>query len=99
MGEYAGNPLAVSLFGVVMAINTLLFIALHVYILRNLIKPDLLSSQEPHIILKPFVGPPSYLLGVATSWLNVHAAFLLYIVTPLFFIVPPQGHCLTQRDR
>jgi len=39
MGEYADNPLAVSLFGLVMAVNTLLFIALHAYIVANLMKP------------------------------------------------------------
>jgi uncharacterized membrane protein len=47
MGEYATNALAVSLFGVVMAVNTLLFIALHAYILRHLIKPELVDAQEP----------------------------------------------------
>jgi TMEM175 potassium channel family protein len=30
IGEYPNNPLAVSFFGVVFAVNTLLFIALHV---------------------------------------------------------------------
>jgi uncharacterized membrane protein len=44
MGEYATNPLAVSTFGVVMAFNTLLFIALHAYILRHLIKPELVDA-------------------------------------------------------
>lgn len=46
MGEYPTNALAVSLFGGVMAVNTLLFMALHSYILRNLIKPDLVEAWE-----------------------------------------------------
>ena len=41
MGEHPTNPLAVSIFGVVFAVNTLLFIALQRYIVRNLIKPEL----------------------------------------------------------
>jgi uncharacterized membrane protein len=45
MGTYPKNPLAVSLFGVVMAFNTLLFIALHAYILRNLLKPELAGRK------------------------------------------------------
>jgi len=89
MGEYPTNPLAVSLFGAVMAINTLLFIALHAHILRRLIKPDLVSAQDPRIIRKSFVGVVSYLLGVVAAWLSVQAAFILYMLTPLFFIVPP----------
>jgi uncharacterized membrane protein len=49
MGEYPMNPLAVSLFGAVMAVNTLLFIGLQSYILRNLIKPGMISAQVPHL--------------------------------------------------
>ena len=28
------------------------------------------------------------LCGVAAAWFSVHVAFLLYMLTPLFFIVP-----------
>ncbi|PYL38709.1 MAG: DUF1211 domain-containing protein [Verrucomicrobia bacterium] len=91
MGEYPMNPLAVSLFGVVMAVNTLLFIALQSYILRNLIKPELLGTQVPHLMRKSFVGVISYLLGVAATLFNVHIAVVLYALTPLFFITPPQA--------
>ena len=88
MGEYPSNPLAVSMFGVEMALNTLLFIALHAYILRHLIKAELVGAQDPHIIRKSFVGVLSYPAGVAAAWCSVHAAFLIYLLTPLFFIVP-----------
>jgi uncharacterized membrane protein len=91
MGEYAANSLAVSLFGVVMAVNTLQFMVLHAYILRNLIKPELIGGQDPHLVWKSFIGPFFYLLGAAAAWLNIPAAFLCYIFTPLFFIVPPDS--------
>ena len=48
MGEYATNPLAVSIFGCVFAINTVLFIALHAYIIRHLGKPELVALEDPH---------------------------------------------------
>jgi uncharacterized membrane protein len=89
LGEYPTNPLAVSIFGVVMALNTLLFMMLQAYILRNLIKPDLVETQDPHIMQKSFVGPLFYLLGAAAAWFSTPAAFLLYMITPLFFITPP----------
>jgi uncharacterized membrane protein len=92
MGEYPVNPLAVTLFGAVMAINTLLFIALHLYILRRFLKPELAGRHDPHIILKSLVGPFSYSLGAALAWSSVHAAFIIYMITPFFFIVPPQWH-------
>ena len=89
MGEYPTNPLAVSFFGVVMAINTLAFITLHAYIIRNMIKPELKAVQDPRIILKSFIGPISYLLGAAAAWISPVPAFLLYMITPMFFITPP----------
>jgi uncharacterized membrane protein len=96
MGEYPDNPLAVSLFGVVMAFNTLLFIALHAYIVRKLVKPELEDAHDPHFIRKSFVGPLSYLVGVAAAWLSVNAAFLVYMLTPLFYIVPPKPRRVAQ---
>ena len=65
MGEYPTNRLAVSLFGCVFALNTLLFIALNRYIVRNLLKPELAGKQDPHALRKAMVGPLSYLVGAA----------------------------------
>jgi uncharacterized membrane protein len=92
MGEYASNPLAVSLFGGVFAVNTLLFIALHRYIARNLIKPELAAAQDPHAFVKSLVGPASYLIGAAAAWVAIPAAFVVYLLTPLFYITPPAWH-------
>jgi uncharacterized membrane protein len=89
MGEYPRNPLAVSCFGIVMALNTLLFMALQGYILRNLAKPDLVKNQDPKILVKSLVGPLFYLLGAGTAWLNPRLAVVFYMITPLFFITPP----------
>jgi len=89
MGEYPANPLAVTAFGVVMAVNTLLFIALHAYIRRHLQKPEIRAAEDPQIIGKSFIGVASYLIGVAAAWFSVQAAFAIYFLTPLFFIVPP----------
>jgi len=32
----------------------------------------------------------------ASAWFSVHVAFLLYMLTPLFFITPPQPHRAVQ---
>ncbi len=89
MGEYPANPLAVGLFGIVMTLNTLLFMTLQAYILRNLIKPGMAGTRDPHVIRKGFVGPLSYLLGVAAALFSIPLAFAIYMLTPLFYIVPP----------
>lgn len=88
MGEYPRNPLAVSVFGCVMAVNTLLFMGLHRYILRHLMKPELRGTEDPHILAKSLVGPLSYLAGVAAAWFSIEAAFAIYMLTPLWFITP-----------
>lgn len=89
MGEYPNNSLAVSLFGIVMAVNTLMFMLLQAYILRNLIKPEMVTTRDPDILKKAVVGPVFYLLGSSVAWFSTPAAFVLYMITPLFFITPP----------
>lgn len=88
MGQYPANPLAVSLFGLVMALNTVLFITLHRYILKHLLKPELAAFQDPHIIFKSCIGPVFYLFGAAMAWVSPWLAFALYLITPWFFITP-----------
>ena len=90
MGEYPANPLAVSFFGLVMAFNTLLFIALHAYVLRRLTPADVLARQPDHILLKFMAGPLGYGLGAALAWADIRLGFLCYFLTPLLFITPPR---------
>jgi hypothetical protein len=33
----------------------------------------------------------SYLVGAAAAWFSIHAAFAVYLMTPLFYITPPAG--------
>ena len=88
MGEFHQNSLAVCLFGVVLAFNTLLFIALHAYILARVMKPEFIGTQPPHVIRNSFFGVAFYLMGAAMAWYNVRLAFLIYGIMPMFFIVP-----------
>jgi len=39
--------------------------------------------------VKGLVGPASYLAGAAAAWFSVHAAFVIYLLTPLFYLTPP----------
>ena len=91
IGEYPDNRLAVSFFGAVFALDTLLFLALQAYIVRRLIKPELAPAQEPHGVAKGLVGPASYLLGAGLAWVSVYAAFAVYALTPLFYLTPPRS--------
>lgn len=87
-GEYPHNALAVSFFGIVFALNTFLFLLLNAYIRRNLLKPELAARQDPNAVVKGLIGPASYLMGAALAWASIHAAFVVYALTPLFYITP-----------
>jgi len=87
-GEYPHNPLAVSFFGVVFALNTLLFILLYAYIQRNVMKPEAKAQDDPGGPVKGSIGVASYLLGAVAAWFSIHLAFLIYALTPIFYITP-----------
>ena len=91
IGQYSENPLAVSIFGLVFALNTVLFIVLQSYIQRRRLKPELVEQQDPNLFAKSFVGVGSYLAGAAMAWLNIPVAFVIYLITPFYFITPPRG--------
>lgn len=80
LGEYPTNPLAVSFFGVVMMVNTLLFLALQAYIVRYRLKPEREPFQHPHFFRRGLIGPASYLLGAALAWAYTPAAFAVYLI-------------------
>ena len=88
MGQYPDNPLAVGLFGVTMAVNTILFIGLYAYILRRTARPEMLALEDPLVLRKSWVGPVSYLTGAGLAWVHPALAFGIYFATPLFFITP-----------
>jgi uncharacterized membrane protein len=91
IGEYSENPLAVSIFGLVFALNTVLFIVLQSYIQRRLLKPELIEQQDPNLFAKSFIGVASYTAGAALAWLSIPVAFVIYLITPFYFITPPGG--------
>jgi hypothetical protein len=74
----------------VFAFNTALFIVLQTYIQRRLLKPELADAQDPNLFAKSLIGIVFYLAGAALAWVSIPAAFVIYMITPWFFITPPQ---------
>jgi uncharacterized membrane protein len=99
VGKYPSNALAVSFFGCVFALNTLLFMTLQAYVVARLIKPELAAPEDPHGVRKAFVGPLSYLVGAAAAWVYTPAAFIIYALTPLFYFTPPHGSAQAHNAR
>ncbi|MBC8171963.1 MAG: hypothetical protein H7X77_09830, partial [Anaerolineae bacterium] len=47
-------------------------------------------TQDPHFVRKAMIGPLAYGLGALSGWFSIYLAFIIYMITPLFYIVPPQ---------
>ncbi len=89
IGEYPRNPLGLTVFGCVMALGTLAFLALQAYIARHAQLHDAVGRRPPPITLKSWVAVASYLAGAALGWVYPPLAFAMFFLTPLFFITPP----------
>ena len=91
MGDYPGNELAVSFYGVVMLLMALGFLLLRWHLHRH---PDLLRE---HVDLAVFglgtryavlMGPVAYAIGAGLAWVSEPAAFLCYGAIALYFVLP-----------
>jgi uncharacterized membrane protein len=86
VGRYPKNALAVSFFGCVFALNTLLFMALQAYIARRLIKPELATLQDPSG-LREALRRPIVLSARRRCGMDQYAGGL----RNLFYITPTHG--------
>ncbi|KAA9339806.1 DUF1211 domain-containing protein [Hymenobacter busanensis] len=92
LGEYPGNPLAVSFFGATLLVCCLLFVWLHHYVNAHLLRDaDQYVPSRP-LLLRSLVGPVCYALGAALAWVSIPLSLAVYLFTPLFFVVPLQPH-------
>jgi hypothetical protein len=78
--------------GIFAIVITLLVLELKVPSLQgyqsvNELEPSPVQAQVPHIIRQSFVGVFFY-FGAAGAGVSVHIAFVVYLLTPLFFFVP-----------
>jgi uncharacterized membrane protein len=91
MGDYPGNRLAVSLYGVVMLLMALGFVLMR---RRMIAVPGLLREQADRgAFLKGtgssvLMGPVAYLVGAGLAWVSVAAAFACYAAIAIYFVFP-----------
>ena len=91
MGDYPGNRLAVSFYGLVMCLMALGFVALRWHMHRH---PDLIqqgvdrgafrSGTRSSILL----GPVAYASGAILAWLSTSAAFICFAAIAASFVRP-----------
>lgn len=91
MGDYPGNPLAVSLYGVVMLLMGVAFLLLRARMLRV---PGLLHDEADRDLFRTgtawtaAVGPVAYGLGAALAWVSSVVSFACYAAIALYFVLP-----------
>lgn len=88
LGDYFHNPLAASLFGLVLALGALAFAGLRLYAARRpqLLMPGLdLPAYQRATRRALVVGPLAYLLGATLAWAWPPAALLVYTLVPAYF--------------
>lgn len=91
MGDYPGNRLAVSFYGLVMLPMALSFVLLR---RRLLVVPGLLHAEASRDALRRgtassiVMGPVAYLLGAGLAWISIPAAFAWYAAIAASFVAP-----------
>lgn len=91
MGDYPGNPLAVSLYGAVMLLMGVAFLLIRARMLRV---PGLLDDGADRELFRAgtawtaVLGPAAYALGAALAWVSSVAAFACYAAVALYFVLP-----------
>ena len=91
MGDYPHNKLAVSFFGLVLALMGLAFFLLRYYIWRN---PQVLNRtlSAPELRLgvtrSIYFGFALYLMGAAVAWIHPYLAFAVYAFIPVYYMFP-----------
>lgn len=91
LGDYPGTPVAVSFYGVCLALPALCFTALRLYAFRHpalLVSGLSLSAFRKTIGLSFVYGPVLYWFGAALSWVRLELALLVYFFIPVYFIFP-----------
>jgi uncharacterized membrane protein len=92
LGDYITNPVALTLFGVVLVLISGSFWLMRLYVLRDhdrLLSDDIRVPSFIHDTRRSLIfGPVLYGAGAALSWVSPPAALLVYALMPVFFILP-----------
>lgn len=91
MGDYPRNRLAVSFFGIVLALMGAAFTGLRFYLYRNpqiLLRPASYKTRRYEFLRTIYYGVGAYLIGAAAAWIFPWLAFLIYAAIPVYYIFP-----------
>lgn len=90
IGDYPANKLALSFYGVVMALMAAAFVFMRLHMQRaSCLHPDVDASEfRSGTVWATILGPVSYLAAALVSWLWAPLAFAIYLGIPAYFVLP-----------
>ena len=91
MGDYHHNPLGVSLYGLCMACTALAFALLRSHVLAHWhLAKDHMDREmyRKGLRISILMGPVAYTVGAILAWVYEPAAFILYSLIVVYFVVP-----------
>ncbi|MEO7995216.1 MAG: TMEM175 family protein [bacterium] len=100
IGDYPGNPLAVSFYGLVALFMGLGFVYLRWHAERaGLILDTIDPAAFRHgTRLTILMGPLAYLIGASLAWVDVRLAIACYTVVALYFVFPRPGTPMPEKS-
>jgi len=90
IGEYPQNPLALALYGVIMALMALSFVLMRLHVWKHRCIHDDVDARDfkRGTTMATLLGPVAYGIGVLASFISEPIAFAIYLGIPAYFIVP-----------
>jgi uncharacterized membrane protein len=90
IGDYPSNSLALSFYGIVMALMAAAFVFMRLHMQKTpCFHPDVDQTEfRVGTKLATLFGPVAYLTGALASWLWAPLAFAVYLGIPVYFVLP-----------
>jgi uncharacterized membrane protein len=91
LGEYPNQPIAVSIYGLVLCLSATTMSLMRRYAIAAGLHRDLPESILKAAIRKSSVGPILYLVGMGLGWFFPLAGIGIYAAIALFYFLPAPG--------
>lgn len=89
VGDFYNNPLAVAIYGVVMALTgaSLICVRYYGFVNKNMLENKISEKAiKKAIVFSIIIGPVLYLTGAALAWVNPLISFGVYLLITIYFI-------------
>lgn len=87
-GTYHRSPVAAAIYGAFLSSSALGLVLMHLYGAVFLPHDEASKQRALRAVKRGWAGPSLYALGALAAWWDVRISYVLYILSPAYFIVP-----------